>query len=78
MKLLLLGLLLADAGELSVVDQVAQSGRYISGIESPDDRVSPPTTIAPGAPPLLSFRLYEGKQHGRFGNADLMLDDACH
>ncbi len=78
MKLLLLGLLLADARELSAVDQVAQSGRYISSIESPDHRVSPPITIAPGAPPLLSFRLYEGKQHGRFGNADLMLDDAGH
>ncbi len=78
MKLLLLGLLLADASQLSVVDQIAQSGRYISSIEAPDCRVIPPTAIAPGAPPLLSFRLYEGNQRGRFGNADLMLDDAGH
>jgi hypothetical protein len=27
---------------------------------------------------LLSFRYYEGKQHHRFGNSELMLDDAGH
>ena len=34
--------------------------------------------IAPGAPPALSFRYYEGKLHHRFGNAELLLDDAGH
>jgi hypothetical protein len=34
--------------------------------------------IAPGPPPLLSFRYYEGIQHHRFGNSELMLDDAGH
>ena len=45
--------------------------------ESPDARLKIPK-IAPGQPPLLMFRYYEGKLHHRFGNADLMLDDAGH
>jgi hypothetical protein len=34
--------------------------------------------IAPGAPPLLSFRYFEGKMRQRFSGIDLMLDDAGH
>jgi hypothetical protein len=34
--------------------------------------------LAPGPPPLVSFRYYEGKLHQRFGNSELMLDDAGH
>lgn len=78
MKLLLIALFLADTN-VSVVEQIAHSGRCLSSIENPDNRVlNRPDTVVPGPPPLLSFRLYEGKQHGRFGNADLMLDDAGH
>jgi len=58
--------------------QVADSGRCATLAEKPDDRVAPKPTIAPGPPPLLSFRYYEGKAHHRFGNTDLMLDDAGH
>jgi hypothetical protein len=58
--------------------QVADSGRCVTLAEKPDDRVAPKPMIAPGPPPLLSFRYYEGKAHHRFGNTDLMLDDAGH
>ena len=34
--------------------------------------------ITPGAPPLLSFRAFEGKSRHRFGDLDLVLDDAGH
>ena len=34
--------------------------------------------IAPGAPPLLAFRYFEGKDRHRFGQLDLVLDDAGH
>ena len=34
--------------------------------------------IAPGAPPLLAFRYFEGKDRHRFGELDLVLDDAGH
>ena len=46
--------------------------------ESPDAKVNPPRMIPPGQPPLFSFRLYEGKLHNRYGNRDLMMDDAGH
>jgi hypothetical protein len=52
--------------------------RCLTAAESPSQRVSPPRMIAPGLPPLLSFRYYEGRAHYRFGNNDLMLDDAGH
>jgi hypothetical protein len=58
--------------------QVADSGRCVTLAEKPDERVKPQPAIAPGPPPLLSFRFYEGKAHHRFGNTDLMLDDAGH
>jgi hypothetical protein len=45
---------------------------------TPSERVAPPAEIAPGQPPLLSFRYYEGQQRHRFSNTELMLDDAGH
>ena len=61
------------------IQQIAESGRCADIAEPPDQRVAPAQpTIAPGPPPILSFRLYEGKRHGRFNNSDLMLDDAGH
>jgi hypothetical protein len=52
--------------------------RCLSIADTPDARVAPKPMIAPGAPPLLTFRYYEGAVHHRYGNADLMLDDAGH
>ena len=57
---------------------VADSGRCVTLAEKPDTRVEKRPMIAPGPPPLLSFRYYEGKAHHRFANTDLMLDDAGH
>jgi hypothetical protein len=62
----------------TMMQQVVDSGRAMTVGETPDGRVSPARQIAPGAPPLLSFRYYEGKKHQRFNNTDLMLDDAGH
>jgi hypothetical protein len=62
--------------------QIADSGRCVELGETPDSRVDAGTDvrpmIAPGPPPVLSFRFYEGKLHHRFGNAELLLDDAGH
>ena len=71
-------LFVVDTQTGSVTDQIADSGRCMLIGETPDARTSPVQLIAPGPPPLLSFRTYEGKQRGRFGNTDLMLDDAGH
>ncbi len=73
--LFVMGLLLAPE---PVVQQISDSGRCADIGETPDMRVAPLRMIAPGAPPLLSFRYYEGRMHHRFGNSELMLDDAGH
>ncbi len=64
--------------ETALIAEISASGRCVSAEESADARVKERPKIAPGAPPLLSFRYYEGAQHHKFGNADLLLDDAGH
>jgi hypothetical protein len=82
MHLLFLFMLTAQSGQdpdlHQWIQQISASGRVIGAGETPDQRVSAKPQIAPGAPPLLSFRYYEGKQHHRFGDVDLVLDDAGH
>jgi hypothetical protein len=69
--------LLANQNGL-LIEQVAESGRVLEIAASPSERLSPVARIAPGAPPLLSFRYFEGKQRHRFGELDLVIDDAGH
>ena len=58
--------------------KIILSGRVCELAVNPSDRVSPRPEIAPGAPPVLSFRLFEGQLRNRFQNSDLVLDDAGH
>jgi hypothetical protein len=81
MSMLLLLILLSQLPQLekddtssALVKEVAQSGRVLTLVPILDDQVR----IAPGAPPLLAFRYLEGRQRGRFGGLDLVLDDAGH
>ncbi len=76
--LLLLGLQATSLSTEELIRQVSESGRCATVGESADRRVTTQPMIAPGQPPLLSFRYYEGRLHHRFGNSDLMLDDAGH
>jgi hypothetical protein len=62
----------------NTIDDIVQSGRVVLIGESPSDRLAGTPQIAPGQPPLLSFRYLEGHQRGRFSNLDLVLDDAGH
>ena len=78
MKLCLLLLLLQSAAERTLIEEIAQSGRVVNLAESPSERLQSPRLIAPGQPPLLSFRYLEGRQKGRYANLDLVLDDAGH
>jgi hypothetical protein len=57
---------------------VAESGRVLEIAIPPSERLAPPLKMAPGAPPLISFRLFDGKMRHRFSNLDLALDDAGH
>jgi len=61
-----------------LIDAMALSGRIVNISESPSERLSPPKLIAPGAPPVLSFRYFDASDRGRFGNLGLMTDDAGH
>jgi hypothetical protein len=70
--------LAGSESEQQLIKEIVESGRCANLSQAPDTRVSPPPMIAPGLPPLLSFRYYEGKRHRGFDNTDLMLDDAGH
>jgi hypothetical protein len=63
---------------LLLIEAIASSGRVVDISEPPSDRLWPPTLIAPGAPPVLSFRYFDATDRGRFGNLGLMTDDAGH
>jgi hypothetical protein len=69
--------LLANRSEL-LLKQTAESGRVLTLADPPSERLSSRPQIAPGAPPLLSFRFFEGQQRHRFGELDLVIDDAGH
>jgi hypothetical protein len=62
----------------ALIQEVAASGRVLAIAQPPSERVSPAEKIAPGAPPLLRFRYLEGRQRQRFGELDLVMDDAAH
>jgi hypothetical protein len=74
---LLLFALIVGSADVSI-KQVADSGRCVELAENPDARVATRPQFSPGQPPILSFRFYEGKLHHRFGNSELLLDDAGH
>jgi hypothetical protein len=61
-----------------LIAAIALSGRVVNMSESPSERLAPPALIAPGAPPVLSFRYFDASDRGRFGNLGLMTDDAGH
>ena len=61
-----------------LVEMVASSGRIADMTAPPSERLSPSALIAPGAPPVLSFRYFDASDRGRFGNLGLMTDDAGH
>jgi hypothetical protein len=69
--------LLANQSEL-LIKQAVDSGRVLTLAVSTSERLSSRPQIAPGAPPLLSFRFFEGQQRHRFGELDLVIDDAGH
>jgi hypothetical protein len=75
--LLLLALLASPQLE-RLTKQVIDSGQVVEIAVPPSQRLAPPPKIAPGAPPLVSFRLFDGRMRHRFSNLDLVLDDAGH
>jgi hypothetical protein len=77
MMILVCFMLAASGGNLDrLTKEIAASGQVVGLAATPSERVAPPVEIAPGQPPLLSFRSYEGQQRHRVSNTELMLDDA--
>lgn len=70
--------LAASDSTQNLVARVIASGRVLEIATPLSERVAPLAQIPPGAPPLLSFRLFEGQSHGRRAGLDLVLDDAGH
>ena len=58
--------------------EVARSGRVVEIAEPAARRLEERVRLAPDAPPMSSFRLFEGKMRHRYGNLDLVMDDAGH
>jgi len=67
-----------DPRAAALIKQIAASGQVVEIAEPAPSRLVVLPSIPPGAPPLLSFRLFEGKSRHRFGDLDLVLDDAGH
>ena len=68
-------LLLAPA---TLLEEWSESGRIVGIADPLSERVHPQQLVAPGAPPILSFRTFDGNDRGRFGSLGLMTDDAGH
>lgn len=61
-----------------LIAEVRQSGRVVELATEQVRLLDPRKQIAPGKPPILSFRYFLGADRHRFGKLDLMLDDAGH
>ena len=77
-EFLLFLLLTTPGAKETLTRQVLDSGRVVEIATAASERLAPVERIAPGAPPLLSFRFFEGKARHRFGDLDLVMDDAGH
>jgi hypothetical protein len=72
-------LALLASGEVERLTKlVAQSGRVVEIATPLSERLAAPPKIAPGASPLVSFRLLDGRLRHRYSDLDLVLDDAGH
>ncbi len=65
-------------GLLLLAVDLESNGGIVGLCDSPSERLNPARLIAPGAPPVLSFRYFDASDRGRFGNLGLMTDDAGH
>lgn len=63
---------------VALIEAIVSSGKVVNICESPSERLSPPVLIAPGAPPVLTFRYVNAADRGRVDNLGLMTDDAGH
>ncbi len=70
--------LLAQPQPEQIIQQIAASGQVLEIARTEETRAEPTPKIAPGDPPLLAFRYFDGQAKHRFGKLDLVMDDAGH
>ncbi len=68
----------AEASFNEKVRAIAASGRVQMIGETASSRLQPAARLAPGAPPILAFRYFDGQARHRFGDLDWVMDDAGH
>ena len=73
-----LWLMFASGPVDDLIARVARSGRVVEARPAAERLADPLRDVAPGAPPLLAFRYFDGAEKHRFGKLDLMVDDAGH
>ncbi len=54
------------------------AGRVLLLSETDGERIRGNASVPPGMAPILTFRYIEGTKRGRFGDLDLVVDDAGH
>lgn len=64
--------------EFELLGRIERSGRLGTLGVSSSERLRPLARLAPGDPPMLAFRYLEDRRRHRFGELDLMMDDAGH
>lgn len=62
----------------AALERILASGRVQTLGLSSSERLRPAARLAPGDPPLLRFRYLDGKRRHRFGDLNLVMDDAGH
>jgi hypothetical protein len=77
MELILL-VALSPAIQAGLLARIESSGRLAHLVQAAPERIELRPQVAPGNPPLLSFRYFEGRDRHRFGKLDLIVDDAGH
>lgn len=69
---------LYDSNLAAAIQRIVTSGRVLQIGEQSSSRLTPAFRLAPGAPPILAFRYLDGQARHRFGDLDLVMDDAGH
>lgn len=78
-RLAVIALFSASAlSEEAALERILASGRVQTIGVSSAERLAPAARLAPGDPPLLRFRYLDGKRRHRFGDLNLVMDDAGH
>lgn len=62
----------------AALTEILESGRVQTFGVASSERLGPPGLLAPSDPPVLRFRYLDGKRRHRFGDLNLVMDDAGH